>query len=42
MSWKRVKAPTFRYPTRQELRIIAASVIISLIIIVVTYFALRS
>lgn len=40
MSWKRVKASTFCLPTRQEVRIIAASLLIS--ILVITYFYLRA
>ena len=40
MSWKRIKAPIFGLPTRQEVRIIAASLLMSLI--VVTYFYLRT
>jgi hypothetical protein len=39
MAWKQVKAPAFGLPTRQEVRIIAASLLIS--ILVITYFVLR-
>jgi hypothetical protein len=40
MPWKQIKPPTFRLPTRQELFILAASLIIGLIAI--TFFALQS
>ena len=40
MPWKQIKAPTFSLPTRQDLLVLAASLIIGLIVI--TFFALRS
>ena len=39
MPWKQVRHSAFRFPTRQELLIIAAASIIC--VIVVAYFALR-
>jgi len=40
MPWKQVKHSAFRFPTRQELVIIATSLFICLMVI--TYFALRT
>ena len=40
MPWKQLKGPAFRLPAREDLIIIAISVIIG--IIVIAYFVLRS
>ena len=40
MPWKQVKDPTFHLPTRQEMLIIASSIILALIVL--AYFVLKS
>ena len=40
MAWKRLKDSTFRLPTRQDIVIIAISLIIALLVI--AFFSLRS
>jgi hypothetical protein len=40
MPWKPIKGPTLRLPTRQEIIIIAATIVLALLTI--AYFALRS
>ena len=40
MPWKQLKAPAFSQPTRQDLIILAASLMIGLVAI--TFFILRS